>query len=325
MAGRTPISSGAVVMATGVLALALRLDGRLTLSSVALGLATAVWVGLAAVLLARAVTDPGRLGREIGEIRALTLAAGSGVLGSGLALAGRHAAAIGLLAIGAGLWATTLSRVALRPPATRDGSWFLPAVATQAIANLSAILSVEEDAPWLAHLALALVVLGLALYLVGLWHFPLRQLRDGGGEIWIAGGALAIGAMACGDLVRAIDTLSVMSGARDAVAGLDLAVWIAAMAWLPLLVAAELRWPRPGYTSARWATAFPVGMYAASSFLTGAALGVGGITDFARVWVWVALAVWALVAVGLIRLVRDARAARRDPPAPSGPRPRASG
>ena len=59
MARLIPISSGAVVMATGVLALALRLDGRRTLSSVVLGIAAAVWVGLAAVLLARAVTDEG--------------------------------------------------------------------------------------------------------------------------------------------------------------------------------------------------------------------------------------------------------------------------
>jgi tellurite resistance protein TehA-like permease len=325
MAGQVPISSGAVVMATGVLALALRLDGRHTFSSVVLGLAAAVWAGLAAVLVARAVTDPGRLGRELGELRALTLAAGSGVLGSGLALAGWRAAAIGLFVVGAGLWVTVLARLAARPPADRNGFWFLPAVATQAVANLSAILAIEEEAHWLAHLALALVILGLILYLVGLRRFPLRQLRDGGGEIWIAGGALAICAMACGDLVRAIDTLGVMPGARDAVAGLDLAVWIAAMAWLPVLVAAEVRWPRPGYTSARWATAFPVGMYAACSFLTGAALEAGGIADFARVWVWVALAVWAVTAAGLIRLARGARAARRDPPAPSGPRPRASG
>jgi tellurite resistance protein TehA-like permease len=78
-------------------------------------------------------------------------------------------------------------------------------------------------------------------------------------------------------------------------------LWIAAMAWLALLVAAELRWPRRGYSPARWATAFPVGMYAACSFVTGTALGLGGITAFARVWVWIALIIWCSVVLGALR------------------------
>ena len=80
-----------------------------------------------------------------------------------------------------------------------------------------------------------------------------------------------------------------------------MALWVATMLWLPLLVLAELLRPRLGYDLGRWSTVFPVGMYAACSFVVGAGVHAGAITSFARVWVWVALAVWAVVFLGLIR------------------------
>jgi hypothetical protein len=42
-------------------------------------------------------------------------------------------------------------------------------------------------------------------------------------------------------------------------------------------------------------------MYAACSFVVGKVASAQAITDFACVWVWVSLAVWALVATGLAR------------------------
>jgi hypothetical protein len=325
VARRTSLSAGSVVMATGVVGLALHLDGRGTPASILIGAAAATWLVLALTLLWRALADTRRIADETRGLGALTLVAGSAVLGSGLSALGRHTSAIGLWVVGAVFWCWVLARIALHPPRERDGLWFLPAVATQAMAALSATLALQVEARWPARLAAVLIVAGLALYLVGLARFPLRQLRDGGGEIWIAGGALAVAALACGDLVRAIDALGVMRDLRPAAVGVDVGTWIAAMAWLAVLVAAEARWPRPGYDASRWATAFPVGMYAACSFATGTAAGLGAVTDFARVWVWVALAVWGLTALGLIRRLRAARAGRPDPPGPRDPRPRASG
>ena len=73
------------------------------------------------------------------------------------------------------------------------------------------------------------------------------------------------------------------------------------MLWLPVLLLAELLRPRLSYDLQRWSTVFPLGMYASASFVVGTAAPAGGITRFARVWVWVALAVWAVVLVGMIR------------------------
>jgi hypothetical protein len=50
-------------------------------------------------------------------------------------------------------------------------------------------------------------------------------------------------------------------------------------------------------------------MYAVCSFVVGTVSSAPAITTFARVWVWVAVAVWAIVATGLARAAARAFAA----------------
>jgi tellurite resistance protein TehA-like permease len=73
------------------------------------------------------------------------------------------------------------------------------------------------------------------------------------------------------------------------------------MLWLGPLIAAEVLAPRPRYDVRRWATVFPLGMYAACSFAVGHSTGITGIGTFARVQTWLALAVSLFVFAGLIR------------------------
>jgi hypothetical protein len=54
-------------------------------------------------------------------------------------------------------------------------------------------------------------------------------------------------------------------------------------------------------------------MYAACSFVVGAAADAAPITDFARVWVWVAVAVWAVVFAAMIEPVIRAGRGRHPP------------
>lgn len=72
------------------------------------------------------------------------------------------------------------------------------------------------------------------------------------------------------------------------------------MVWLPVLIAAEVMRPRLSYNVRRWSTVFAVGMYAACSFVVGGLTQTPGVTDFARVWVWVALAVWLAVFAAMV-------------------------
>ena len=73
------------------------------------------------------------------------------------------------------------------------------------------------------------------------------------------------------------------------------------MVWLPALIAAEVLRPRLSYNVRRWSTVFPVGMYAACSFIVGTLTQTPGISDFARVWVWVSLVVWVIVFAAMVR------------------------
>jgi hypothetical protein len=57
---------------------------------------------------------------------------------------------------------------------------------------------------------------------------------------------------------------------------------------------------------------FPLGMYAACSFVVGALVTATAITDFARVWVWVSAAVWVVVFAAMLR--RGLQLARGEQP-----------
>jgi tellurite resistance protein TehA-like permease len=74
-----------------------------------------------------------------------------------------------------------------------------------------------------------------------------------------------------------------------------------AIVWLFPLVTGEVLRPRLSYDVGRWATVFPLGMYAACSFATGQVTGITGITGFGHVWTWVAFTVSLLVLAGLFR------------------------
>lgn len=76
---------------------------------------------------------------------------------------------------------------------------------------------------------------------------------------------------------------------------------MATIAWLPVLLIAEVAKPRLHYDVRRWSTVFPFGMYAVCSFIVGNAIKAPGIAEFAEIWVWVAVAVWLVVFAGMLR------------------------
>src|SRR6185437_2888699 len=126
----------------------------------------------------------------------------------------------------------------------------------------SATLAVSYRADWLLYAAMALFLVGLAAYAVILWRFDFRSFGTGAGDQWVVGGALAIGTLAAGKIAVA-DAAGAWTGLLD---DLALALWCVAMAWLIPLVISEVIRPRLRYHVLRWATVFPVGMYAACSF-----------------------------------------------------------
>ena len=300
-----PPASGAVVMATGIVSVDLSSSGHETLSRILLAIANVVWVALFALFVARAVLNPARFRRDASTPAALTGVAGTAVLGTRYTLLGWRWAGVALLVVALGIWLSLLGPVLRHWATPTVGVSFVLAVATEALAVLAATLATSERARWLVYAALVPFALGLVFYAVVISRFDWRQLVIGRGDHWVSGGALAISSLAASKIALAAKDLGVISSTPKVV---QLVLWAAAMVWLPALLGFELMRPRLEYDIRRWATAFPLGMFASCSFAVGAAVDAAGITRFARIWVWVAFALWLVLFAALVR--RCARALR---------------
>ena len=296
-----PPASGAVVMGTGIVSIALSLDGHETISRVLLVLDAVIWVALTVLLPARAARDHERFRADVRTPAALTSVAGTAVLGTRLTVLGWDWAGVALLVIALLLWAALLAPVLAHWRTPTVGASLVLTVSTESLAVLAATLAIADQAHWLLVAAIAPFGLGLAFYVFVIARFDLRQLAIGHGDHWITGGALAISTLAAGKITTGAKALAVLGGGSGTLKSVSLGLWALTMLWLPVLLLAEALRPRPGYDVRRWSTVFPVGMYAACSFAVGQAAHASAITSFARAWVWVALAVWLIVFAAMLR------------------------
>ena len=249
---------------------------------------------------------------------------GTAVLGTRFALQGNRALGAALLALAAVWWALLVLPVLRHWKTPTVGISFLAAVGAESLAVLGASLAVSYRAGWLLTAAVAALFAGLAIYVFVAVRFDLRELVNGHGDHWVAGGALAASALAAAKITVGSRALGQFSAQHSALTTGTLVLWCTAMAWLVPLVTAEVLRPRPGYDVRRWATVFPLGMYAACSFGTGQVTGITGIAGFGRWWTWVAFVASLLALGGLFR--RSRLVLRSRSPAPdAGDSSRAAG
>lgn len=317
-----PPASGAVVMGTGIVSIALLLDHQRLLSTIVLVIAAAIWLALAWLLPARAITAPERFEDDLGHPTALTSIAGTGVLGTRLTLLGWDRFGAILLVVAIAVWLGLVPLVLRNWRTPTIGASFILTVATESLALLAAALADADHDAWLLYAALVPFVLGLLFYGFVLSRFDFRQLVLGAGDHWVTGGALAISTVTAGRIALAARHTGALSGWGTGLEDLALVLWCLTMVWLPALLICEALRPRLRYGVRRWSTVFPVGMYAACSFVVGTVARVPGIAGFARVWVWVAFGVWLLVLAAMVgrapTLLRDARAASGEPASGGG-------
>jgi tellurite resistance protein TehA-like permease len=290
-----PPAAGADVMGTGIVSIALSLDGRETLSRVILVIAAVIWVALAMLLPLRAVRDPAGFCASARTPAALTAPVATCVLGTRLTLLGWTWAGSAALVIAFVLWAVLQRPVLAGWKSPTVGVSLLLGVSADSLAVLAAVVAVPEHARWLLIAALGAFALGLVLYVLVISRFDFGQLAAARGDHWITGGALGISALAAAKLAVGAQALGIAGVRGRGLQDIAIALWVLMMLWLPVLCFAEVRWPRLSVGPARWSTVFPLGMYAACSFAVGPVAHAGAITSFARVWVWVALAAWTVV------------------------------
>ena len=290
-----PPAAGAAVMATGIISIGLDLTGRHALSLAALALAALLWLSLAADFSWRLLRDHERFRAEADTPPALAAVVATTVLGARLSMFGWQTTAAALLALAAVVWPGLLLNVLRHGKRRMPGGVFLVCVATEGLAVLAAVLAAADHERWLAWAALVCFLLGLPLYLHALFHFDPTQVRAGAGDQWIAGGALAISALAGSRLTGS----PVWTGAAHTTLRTATLVLLAlALAGYALLLAAEARWPRPHYDIRRWATVFPLGMTAAAALFTATATDIPWLHTLGQVLLWVAVTVWSLTVAG---------------------------
>lgn len=301
-----PPAAGAAVMATGIVAVGLHLTGYEVVSRIALVLASVAWVGMAADFAVRLVRDREKWLAEARTPDSLTAVAATAVLGTRFSALGWQALAEALLALATVLWPVLLVGVVRHWWHRMPGSVFLCCVATQGLAVLGATLAAAETTAWLAHAALVLFWLGLVLYGFALTRFDLRQLTQGHGDHWVAGGALAISALAGSRLLTADSARLYLwnDDDRGVLRAVTVALLVLDIAWCAVLLVAEVVRPRLGYDARRWATVFPIGMTAAAVLSASAALDVPWLKGPGQVLLWIAVAAWVAVAAGAVTSAR---------------------
>ena len=210
----------ALVMATGIVSKAMRLDGALSLSGFLLAAAIAAYVLLAAAYAWRLAGYRREFLADAGDPRRafafFTFAAGSDVLAARLAGDGHTVAAAALLAAGGASWLLLSYSLPLllagrpgpRPAlAGANGTWFIWVVATQSVAV--AATSLHPPVPGaLAALAVGCWAVGVVLYLLiaalvaaALLAYPVRpaELTP---PYWVFMGAPAISVLAGAQILR---------------------------------------------------------------------------------------------------------------------------
>lgn len=320
--------SFAIVMATGIVALDAHDLHAATLARALTLVCIAAYLLLLALFVVRLVhhhpavrtdmTDPSR------AFALLTLVAGTDVVAALPALRDWRDVLFVGGAVALVAWIVLLPAALLaahRLPTLwhhARGDWLLAVVATQSLAIVIALLAVPDHDVW-SVVAVAAWTVGAVGYLAlivpvtrRLVHVVRRgELYHFSADFWITMGAAAISALAGARIVVALDVTGAHRTLVDAMQVGGIAMWCIATAWVPVLVVLEaMKLRRVGglpYAADRWSSVFPLGMFAAASSALGTVLNVPALHRAGYPAACIALAAWALTALGLLH-----SASRRD-------------
>ena len=229
----------ALVMATGIVSIAMHGHRAYVLSVVLLWLACVAYVVLIALNLVRTLAFRGDVAGDLADPRRafglFTFVAATSVVGTRLALDDHHAAAFALLAVASLAWlilgyvvpwTAVLGRSQRPVLQNANGTWFIWVVASQSIAVLAAVL---QPAVGGGHRELALLAVfswSVGVFLYGaagafvaarMLLYPLRP-EDLTPPYWVAMGATAITVAAGARIVEMADA-PMVAATRGLIAG----------------------------------------------------------------------------------------------------------
>lgn len=333
----------AIVMATGIVAIAMKMAGWPTAAHALFFVGLATYCLLWALTLARCVrhwpavrTDLSAHARAPGFF---TVVAGTGVLGSGCVLLhSLPGAGLALWVVALVLWAgltytilPSLIEVEKKPDLDKglSGVWLLVVVATQSLCVLGCLVVPRLPGEvfavglfaalsfWLVGGMLYLWLIALIFYRIVFRPLTAAELTP---PYWINMGAMAISTLGGASLVAAARDSPVLAELLPFLKGLTLMFWATATWWLPLLLMLGV-W-RHGvkgypltYDHGYWGAVFPLGMYSVCTFRLAREFGLPFLAPLGEGFAWAGLAAWAATAAGLARRLASRQA---PPPPPAG-------
>jgi tellurite resistance protein TehA-like permease len=328
-----------MVMATGIVSLAAHMLSMPRIAQALFQLNVVVYAVLWILTLLRMARHTRRFfGDMVDHLRGpgfFTTVAGTSVLGSQWALlAGDCRAAMALWVLAVALWIgltyTIIAGLTIkeRKPALDQGisgAWLLAVVATQSIAVLSALLAARIGQPYKLEMnffALSMWLWGGMLYI---WMMSLIFYRytffpfspgDLSPPYWINMGAMAISTLAGSLLIINAPDAPYLLSLLPFIKGFTVFYWATGTWWIPMLLVLALwryvycRFPFK-YDPLYWGAVFPLGMYATSTQQMIEALRFDFLRFLPPLFLYIALAAWTAVFVGLAReLLRRAGALR---------------
>lgn len=315
----------AMVMATGILAIAATQHGLMWAADALVAIAAATYVVLVVLNLCRLGVAPRAFIADLTShakgFAFLTAVAATNVLASAAGVVhGWWGVARVMWWISLPMWAVllyaTLIAVVIRSDkpglkAGINGTWFLLTVSTQSIAALGALLLARDGGDMLAFTSLAAFLVGIVLYLIVMtmvflrWTFHELQPTESDPPAWIAAGAVAITVLAGSNLLGAAAQSPRLERLAPVIEVLVTMSWATATFWFPLMIAIGVwrhvvRRVPLRYHPSFWALVFPLGMYSASTFKMRAALAIHGGGWVASTALVVAAVAWCTTAAGLI-------------------------
>lgn len=310
----------ALIMATGIVSLAMHFEGFPGLPEVLLWLNVIFYLvlwGITALRIARfrsaLVAD---LIHHARGVTFLTTVAGTSVLGV------QFAVLTPFMPVAAGLWVfavllwifliyTFFSAVTVAEPKPSigdaiNGSWLLVTVATESLTVLGT--QVAQTFGFVVPILFGLLcayLLGAMFYILFIalivyrWIFISMEPAKLTPPYWINMGALAITTLAGARLILSSNSWPVLHELQPFITGFTLFFWATGTWWIPLLVIvgfwrhAVERVPIV-YDAQYWSLVFPLGMYTVATFVFANATGMKFLLIIPQVSVYIAILAWAV-------------------------------
>ncbi len=318
----------ALVMATGIVAVAASFQGMRMLALVLTWLNSAAFLVLAVLTLGRLILFPKEFFRDFSNFDRgpgfFTIVAGACVLGNEwLIVLGNRTVALVLWFVAIPLWAFfmyavfALFTVRNDKPSLADGingGWLIAVVATQAVSALGSLLAPDlaghqakvlffSLTMWLCGGMLYIWLISLIFYRYTFFRFAPSDLMP---PYWINMGAMAISTLSGTLLIDRVAVAGFLEEMLPFLRGFTLFFWATATWWIPMLVILGV-WRhvvkkfRLSYDALYWGAVFPLGMYSACTYRLSKVMGLPFLMWIPSVFTYIALAAWLVVFAGLVR------------------------